>query len=412
MEKTSKRREKMKRHPLTSFLITAAMAGLFALWAVMGCSDDERNGSGAGGDADGDTDADTDADTDTDTDTDADTDADADGTGGTDSDSTNKVCDEVNFPITGKMVDMLIVLDRSLSMEQSGLWVPMGRALTDVTALAESNVNFGLMTFPFTDIDCSPGDINLGIAPQNAAAIADLVGGGDNDVGCVLGTPTAKTLQIAKMYLDTLDDGLEKYVLLANDGAPNCNETLDSQQCRCSVNAMGGICSENWWCLDDAATEAAASDLHAGGYPVYVLGVGESMEWGDVMNGIAAAGGTGEYYPAGSDQFVDALMGIIGGIMSCEFEVDWDALSETADKSPNKVNFFCKQTVDEPSNMELNGGNVVPVNPDCANGPGGWTWTDDTHSTIRMCEDMCSVIKSGGCPYITASFGCASIPIL
>lgn len=387
------------------------------LWALVACADDpnsqEQNTESGDADADGDTDGDADADGDGDADGDADADGDGDGDtdGDADSDTAPEVCAEQNFEITSKMVDILIVLDRSQSMEDSRLWIPMGQALTEVTAATEANVNFGLMTFPFTDDDCNPGNLLLDINPLNAAAIARVVGGGPDDVGCALGTPTAESLAIAKQYLDAIPDGLEKYVLLANDGAPNCNDSLDPATCRCSVNGVGGCMGQPaWWCLDDANTVAAAADLKAAGYPVYVLGIGDGMEWADVLNDIAAAGGTGEYIPADSNQFVEVLLSIVGGIMSCEFDVDWDSLEDDADRNPDKVNFFCKQTVDDPSNSDPVSGNVIPMNPGCPTGA-GWSWTDDTQTAFKMCADMCDKLKNGGCPVVSATFGCTTIGI-
>jgi hypothetical protein len=330
----------------------------------------------------------------------------------TGSDTEPGICDEQNFEITGKIVDILIVLDRSESMAASRLWRPMGAALRQVTRETEASVNYGLLTFPFTEEDCNPGDILLDIAPYNAAAIGDVVGGGAHDVGTAIGTPTAGSLVTAKKYLDFIDSTHEKYVLLANDGAPNCNDDLDPTTCRCSVNVGPGGCAEGWFCLDDAATVAAAAALYDAGYPVFVLGIGDSMQWEDVMNNIAEAGGTGQYIPADSNEFVEVLKEIVGGILSCDFDVDWSTLADDVNHDPNKVNLYCKQSTDEPNNNDINNGNIIPMNADCATGKQGWTWTDDTATTLHMCEETCTAIKEGACPIVSATFGCASIPIL
>jgi hypothetical protein len=276
------------------------------------------------------------------------------------------------------------------------------------------------MAFPFGDDEqdgveqCTSGRVLLDIAPENAAAIADVVGGGPNDVLTALGTPTAVTLETAKPYLDGVTDGLDKYVLLATDGAPNCDPTAAFEGCRCTgMVTPGAPCSTDWWCLNDQNTIAAAEALYLAGYRVYVLGIGDSMEWGDVMDAIAFAGGTGQYIPADSQEFEDKLTEIVGGIMTCEFDVDWESLPPLTNKDPDKVNFFCKQNQDEPNIKDPAKGtvNVIPGNPDCANGKTGWTWTDDTNTAIKMCEDECTKLKSGGCPVITAEFGCSTVGI-
>ncbi len=391
---------------LKKFIIISIFSVLAA--AISACSNgDDRRGTGA----DGDTDADGDADGDADSDADGDADADADG----DADTENKVCDNVDFHISSRTVNMLIVLDRSDSMVQqpNPLWVPMGEALTQVTAQTENNINYGLLAFPYSDPEetCATGEVVIDVAPENAAAVAGVVGGGAMDMLTALGTPTAESLRVAKQYLDGLNNGFESYVLLATDGAPNCNEGLDRTSCRCSVTGLGG-CQENWWCLDDAASVQAATELNQAGYPVYVLGIGDSMQWEDVMNAIAQGGGTGQYIPADSSEFADVLMSIVGGIMSCDFDVDWDSLSNGTAKDPSKVNLYCKQDANDPNNDDLTSGNVIPRNDGCANGDAGWTWSDSTSTTIHMCPDMCNKIKSNGCPVISASFGCASIIVI
>jgi hypothetical protein len=321
----------------------------------------------------------------------------------------------VNFQIAGRPVDVLIVLDRSESMAASDLWIPMGEAITEVTAQTDSFVNYGLMTFPITTPSreqCVTGGVNIPIGPFNAANIADLVGGGPNDLGTEYGTPTAATLYTSKGYIDSVNDGNPKVILLATDGAPNCNEDgKDVNTCRCTaMQGNDGPCSAAMWCVDDEASAAVAGAIHASGTDVYVMGISEAMEWEDVMNGIASNGGTGEYIPAETpDQFVSALMSIVSEVIVCEFEVDWETLAGNIDQDPTKVNLFCKQTAEESENQDPVNGNVIPGNEGCTADGGGWMWTDDTHTKIKMCDETCDELKSGQCPVISASFGCDTV---
>ena len=395
--------------------IQQILALCFAVSLTPGCSYLKNSEEGQNSDADTDSDSDSDSDTDTDTDTDSDTDTDTDSDSDSDSDSdgdsdedsdSEKVCDEQNFEIKGRIVDVLIVLDRSESMATSNLWIPMGSALTTVTAETEASVNFGLMTFPFSDEQCGPGDVLLEVQKENAAAIAAVVGGGPQDVGTALGTPTAITLDRAREYLDSLDDGLDKFVLLATDGAPNCNESLDQLTCECSIT---GMCQQAWWCLDDEASAAGAGSLYSAGYPVYVLGIGDGMGWGSVMDAIASSGGTGQFIPADSQEFTDVIMDIVGGVMSCDFDVDWTALSDNTAMAPDMVNLYCKQSADDPIDNNPDTGNVLPRNNGCANGEAGWTWADDDATVIHMCPDACDRLKAKECVMISATFGCETI---
>ncbi len=382
-------------------------------------------------DSDGDTDTNTEKETDTPTDIGLDSDSDSDGNpdvdGGADGDADGDadtdadgdadtepeaVCDEANFMVEGKMVDLLIVLDRSSSMSQDGLWIPMGDALTDVTAATEEGVKFGLQVFPYPsggNSSCDVGDVLIDIGPGHAVDIAAVVGGGPEDVQTQPGTPTAAALRVAKDYLDTVQDGLDKYVLLATDGAPNCNDQLDTATCVCSLTMGGGGCTSPW-CLDNEATAAAAAELYASGYLVFVLGIGDGMQWSDVLNQIARAGGTDEYIPAEVTDFSETLSDIVGGVITCDFDVDWSSLADNADPNPSKVNFYCKQSPAEPNDNDPQTGNILLFNDACADGNGGWTWKDD--DTVEMCPDTCDLVKKGGCPVLSATFGCETVEII
>ncbi len=364
----------------------------------------------SGGDSD--TDTDTDADTDADGDSDGDGDNDGDSDGDSDSDAGEspdpETCAEDNFKIEGQIVDMLIVLDRSNSMKMDGLWGPMGNALTEVTAQMNQQINFGLLLFPaqncsgITNQCAAPTNVRVHVGdPDAATKIAGEVGTGG--AGTCGGTPTAKTLQTALTYLDGVNDENKRYVLLATDGAPNCNYSLNCGSC--TTTHTLGTCANAGQCLDDAATCNAAAQLAAAEYPVYVLGMGGSAKWANVMNAIAAAGGTSQYYAVNNTaQLLQTLESITGAIVSCEFDVKWDELPSGTSKDPTKVNFYCKENEDD----EANDQNVVGLDEGCQNGT-GWEWVDD--NTVRFCDQACEDLKSHSCGVVTATFGCESIPV-
>ena len=369
-----------------SFLSVICLAAAFVFCA--GCGGGGSPGSGLG---DGGTDTDTDGDTDTDTDTDSDADTD------TDSD-----CGDVEFNIAGVDVDMLIVLDRSNSMCNDDLWPEMTDAIVALTAEMDNQINFGLMVFPSilcTDPDdlsdqCSTTDGALvPIGVETADAIAAQITGPD-DIGCCGGTPTALALGSAAEYLYATADELQKFVLLATDGAPACNPSLDGDTCQC-ITEPPNCDVTNLNCLDDAETIAAADAAETDGYPVYVIGVGDSLAWNDVMNEIAMAGGTDAYYPAAdADALATALHDIVGEVVTCEFDIDWASIPEEAD--PTQVNFYDGD------------GNVIPYDENCDAGE-GWAWLDS--DTVVFCEAACQHLKDGDWGTVTAKFGCDSQPI-
>lgn len=357
----------------------------------------------------GDSMSDGDADSDTDTDVDMDSDIDTDFASSTDS-GKEDVCANSNFEIEGQIVDMLIVLDRSASMTDDKLWGPMGRALTEVTAEMNEQINFGMILFP--SLDCSvpynqcaaPSDVRVEIgdpdAPKSIAADVSLNGG----VGTCGGTPTSAALDTALNYLNSLGDGNQRFVLLATDGAPNCNDKLSCQSCQSTLSS--GTCAVGGQCLDDVNTIRSAQSLADAGYPVYVLGMGGSTKWKNVMNGIAQAGGTGSYYAVSNTSgLLSTLKSITGDVVSCRFDVDWDKLPAGTSRDRSKVNFFCKQSKEEKNSDE----NVIRFDKNCAAGA-GWNWQDE--DTVEFCSTVCEDLKKHACPVVTATFGCDSIPVM
>lgn len=331
------------------------------------------------------------------------------------SDSNNLQCGEIEISATRQPVDMLVVLDRSDSM-QGMLWRNMGEALSEITQTMSDKINFGLIMFP--SLDCDEGDslefkclppqgnevpyvaIGDSHAAETIAAVFELASQGG--VGTCGNTPTASTLDVARIYLDSLSASNRiRAVLLATDGAPNCNMALDGAQCPCTW--LDSKCTSGLveYCLDDARTVAAAGNAWQSGYPVYVLGVGNSVEWEPTMNAIAAAGGTQEYHPVTDpDKLLSVLASITGSIVSCEFAIDWSSLPANASTDKSKVNFYCKDAPDSALTQD----NLIGFDENCAAGT-GWKWEGDN---AVFCPIACDRLKSGACHSIQATFGCDS----
>ncbi len=330
-------------------------------------------------------------------------------TGSTDEGAdSEETCGEESFNIAVQPVDILIVLDRSSSMTDQGLWAPMCQAITHLTSQTADDVNYGLMVFP--DLDCSAGnqciaptDPRVSIGADNAALIASELS--DQGVGtCVAGgTPTAATLQQALGVLQSVNDEHSRYVLLATDGAPNCNENLSCDDCTV-VHPYS--CGGPAHCLDDEQTTAAAADLAAAGFPVYVMGLGTVVKWQEVMNAVAAAGQTENYYRADDPaQFLAQLEEITAKVASCDFRVDWEDLPSYASADPAKVNLYCKEKADDPATPQ----NRIGYDDGCGAGA-GWTWLDDNR--LRLCDAACEALRGGACGAISATFGCESVPVV
>jgi hypothetical protein len=240
--------------------------------------------------------------------------------------------------------DMLIVLDRSLSMEQGGRWAPSVSGLKAITSALQADIAFGLMVFPGTSagsapidcfslpdiqltaeclalqeaggsgLTCTAGSLNVAMGYNNGAAIAQALDSTAPDGA----TPTALTLQAARAELDKVVAGPDsltppKYVLLVTDGAPNCtNGSLGN----------GG--------QDPAAVTASVSAIQGmaqAGIKTYVLGYNTSSDASlrAALDQMARAGGTGDTAHRAIENeagLIAAFQQITSSALSCEFALD------------------------------------------------------------------------------------------
>jgi hypothetical protein len=236
--------------------------------------------------------------------------------------------------------------------------------------------------------------------------VDELVKSAFSSLICCGSTPTATTLEVAKSYLDTVISETNLYTILATDGAPNCNRSLDSATCTCTGDDPDQ-CAEDEnsnLCLDDQATYDAAKALFDGGFPTYVVGYNVPARWEEVMNTVAENGGTEEYFPVeDTTELEKALEEISGEIASCEFEVDWDSLDgNNVSEDKSLVNFYCKEDASDPIGPD----NLVKYDKGCKDNS-GWTWLDD--NTVEFCEEACEALKKGECTVVVATFGCETI---
>ena len=231
----------------------------------------------------------------------------ADGGGG--GGGVNDECQQVE-PIqvaTGDPADLLLVVDKSGSMEDpletgQDKWPVMRDALTTVVQQYENGIRFGLMLYPNDDA-CAAGSVRSDLAMQNAGSITGQLGSTFPDGG----TPTHTTLGAAGTYYAGVSSPGDRYVLLATDGEPNCGPGDDEAPTVTeSIQAIAG--------------------LRGDGIMTFVLGFGGTINnYPQTLQAMAEAGGTGDYFAANSpDELATALDAIAGevGLPSCSFRLD------------------------------------------------------------------------------------------
>ncbi|MHC4837004.1 MAG: vWA domain-containing protein [Planctomycetota bacterium] len=182
------------------------------------------------------------------------------------------VCEEPN---------VLLVLDKSGSMEEADKWGQAGDAISAVVDRFAGRMRFGLMVFPLGDVcevDWRNGALRAPIAPLNGAAIIDQI----DRVRPNGGTPLERALDNASGYLRDLDDRARRnFIVLITDGQEDCPVNGDPIR--------------------------GARNAHADGYDVFVVGFGRGVDR-FTLNAMAEVGGTGRAYQVDDrDQLFEAL---------------------------------------------------------------------------------------------------------
>ncbi len=300
-------------------------------------------------------------------------------------------CGMATSNTTREPVDVLLVLDRSASMDYSidedcycsttagtfgnlcadttnctTRWNAIEPAVTATLSSSGSAVDWGLKFFPSSSTsNCgvtTGADVPVG--PNSNADVQTQIANATKS----LGTPTTAAINAATAYLQTLTDSNKKVILVATDGEPNCGGTP------ASINTV-----------DVTGASAAAAAALTAGFPVYVVGIGPSL---DNLTQLASAGGTTDYYPANSpQQLADALSSISKMVGSCSFTVD---TTNTAQDPNNIAVYVNKQQVAQDS------GN-------------GWTFGSNPQEIV-LTGSYCDDITAGKDTNVQIIIGCAGAP--
>jgi hypothetical protein len=330
------------------------------------------------------------------------------GTGGTGNEASldGSNCGVLDRPLVMLPPDVLIVLDRSGSMDNdiddkgcsgdggvgtgtgncgaNSKWGIMTPAIKSVVTATETDVNWGLKFF------ANPGDSNCGvntmaavnIAMMNATAVNNAITMQTNTAGGISGgsrTPTRAAISNAVTYLRSVTEPNPKFILLATDGLPNCP-------------AQGG----NTGADDSPAAIQAVKDAYTAGIPTFVVGIATGgMGTADAtLTSMAMAGGypqpgTPAYFSVDSQQaLVDALNKIVtqvGG--SCLFALG-PTPTNNGTTSHDKISVFADGT---------------QINHDPAQ---GWEFSDPSHNAITLNGQLCQDVMSGAVKNVNVVYQC------
>ena len=229
------------------------------------------------------------------------------------------------------------------------------------TLSSSSYVNWGLKFFPSAGANTSCTENSTIEVPITATSASDVQSQVDN-AAYEYSTPTAAALGAATAYLKALNDGNDKFILLATDGEPNCG----GNPANVNTDDLAG------------ANKAAAAALTAG-FKVYVIGIGPNL---DNLTQLAQNGGTTDFYQISSPQDLgNALSSISKLVGSCNFT------SKEAPPDEGNVGVYVN-------------GSRVDQDPN-----NGWTF-GSSKQEIVLTGDYCAQMTSGNQADVQILFGC------
>lgn len=320
-------------------------------------------------------------------------------------------CMPGTFQLDRASSQVMFVLDRSGSMrftlagEDPGATAPISpnsrwrilqRSLEGTLGALESasSVEVGALFFPEEfDPDAADPDRACGVrstpdvVPQRSTQ-AQILSVFDRTTP-LGGTPTADAIDTA---VTTLKSAARRFVsraiVLATDGAPNCNRNLNARTCVCTQRDRT-TCTQDPQngpirCLDDLrAVERVAAAYTNDSIPTYVIGIGSESDqpaYASTLNRMARAGGRSlmgatEYYDAQSPAALSqAFDEIATTLATCNF------VTPSAPVRPEAI------TIDV-------GGVPVFRDPTHSN---GWDWVDKNYGQIALYGEACTRVERGG----------------
>jgi len=311
-------------------------------------------------------------------------------------DTADDDCGRQQFDVRRKPAEVLLVLDRSASMQDEpktddddddddddeedsaadvpSKWDVVVPALQEAIRATDGALSWGLKLFPEGDEagECSdesyPRSIAVPIAPMNAAkvnqAIEDTDPNGD-------GTPTGDAVNEAVKYLQSTGGDNAKFILLATDGDPSCAGT-----------EKGG----------DAARPAAKEAVETAamsGFDTFVVGIATTKESSsETLTELAAAGkrapASGYYLANTKDELLAALNAITAAAVSCRFPLS------ARPPNPDFVGVLI---------------GAERVKKDAAR-KDGWDYVDADLSAVELFGPACEKVQASGADTVNIIFAC------
>lgn len=286
------------------------------------------------------------------------------------------VCTTRRYALAPQPAEALLVLDRSRSMNTALEGTTRRAAL--LSALRASlpgfagRITMGSMHMPSAALNCDvalPLAAPLGSTPDAIIARFDASGLGS-------GTPTAAAIDLARDHLlSRTGERVSRSIVLATDGAPGCNTSLNPATCTC-LEAMTTCTVRN--CLDDVRTIGSITRAADAGIAVYVIGIDDPTQPSllATLDRMAVAGGRPRAVGAGLPRYY-----------SVRRSADLTEALEAVRRSLTACVLRYPGTPEEAARAQVFVGDVLrPNDPTHTN---GWDWTTDARLEIALYGSAC-----------------------
>jgi len=337
----------------------------------------------------------------------------------------SETCGETALSSEQRPVNLVILLDRSGSMlreytagQDVTRWDTVREALRTTLSTLEGPISVGLKLFPDNDLaeTCSVTEPSLEVDVQPLDVAVDAI---DAAIGAALpsgGTPMSAGLDaVAGYFASEAGASLvgDRVILLATDGAPNCNGQVTCEATQCVTNIEQGIDAINLCegsetlamdCLDPERTAASIEALwQEGGQDdlarTIVMGIpgSDKPAYTEILDQLGSLGGLPnpdqelDYFP------VDSSTGLFG-------------LLTTLENITRELIVSCVLTLtgEPPDPRLLNvtvDGRAVPQS-----GADGWVLDATSEPmTITLLGATCDGLRADGAESITVTYGCPTI---
>jgi hypothetical protein len=289
-------------------------------------------------------------------------------------------------PLVPAVPTTMFVIDRSGSMlddldgrSDAGVsrWRVLETSLRSVLPPLDRQIAMGALMYPLPQDSCAaPTTVDLSPRLGNTSQLLGLFTS-SSPIG---GTPTSEALTVAAQHLLSLRTATAaRAVILATDGAPNCNENLQPATCVCSSppTPPSTNCNDSTFCLDDVRTINTLRNLFSQRLPTYVIGLGSQLnQFASTLDAMAVAGGVprqgigARYYSvANQSELTDAFSRITAQLTRCTFLLNG--------LSPNDTFVLQVDSVTVPE------------------GPNGWEWLDQANGELALHGMPCDLAAGG-----------------